>query len=68
MSLGVDFDAYFVHEMAGLAGLAADGLVAIDARWITVLKPGMLLLRYICMNFDHHLRHSDTQRRFSRAI
>ena len=65
---GIDFDTYFADEMASLTGMAADGLVAVDARRIKVLKPGMLLLRNICMNFDHYLRHSDSQRRFSRAI
>ncbi len=65
---GIDFDRYFAGEIASLAGMADDGLIAFDNRCIRVLTPGMLLLRNICMNFDHYLRQSDTQQRFSRAI
>jgi oxygen-independent coproporphyrinogen III oxidase len=64
----IDFASTFADELAVLQGMAADGLVALDARSICVLAPGMLLLRNICMCFDRHLRHGETSQRFSRAI
>jgi oxygen-independent coproporphyrinogen-3 oxidase len=64
----IDFASTFADELAALQGMAADGLVALDARSIRVLAPGMLLLRNICMCFDRYLRHGGTSQRFSRAI
>ena len=64
----IDFASAFAAELAALAGMADDGLVALDARRIRVLPPGMLLLRNICMCFDRYLRPAESSQRFSRAI
>jgi oxygen-independent coproporphyrinogen-3 oxidase len=63
-----DFDAYFAAELAGLAPMQADGLIENDDRSIRVLAPGRLLIRNICMVFDHYLRRESRPERFSRAI
>jgi oxygen-independent coproporphyrinogen-3 oxidase len=52
---GIEFDAYFGRSLAELSGLAADGLVDLQADRIAVLEPGRLLLRNIAMCFDAYL-------------
>ncbi|MEK6772222.1 MAG: oxygen-independent coproporphyrinogen III oxidase [Pseudomonadota bacterium] len=64
---GIVFGEYFAAELQALAALAADGLVRVDARRITVLPPGRFLIRNICMVFDRYLRERQGQR-FSRVI
>jgi len=60
----IAFADYFAPELAALADLAADGLVAVTPDWITVTPKGRLLIRNICMVFDRYLeagrRHSAT--------
>jgi len=67
-AVSADFDGYFAREMAGLAPMQSDGLVRLDEDAIRVLAPGRLLIRNICMLFDHHLRAESRPERFSRAI
>jgi oxygen-independent coproporphyrinogen III oxidase len=55
-SFGIDFAAYFGEALARLASHAADGLVAVDDRRITVTSAGRLLLRSIAMCFDAYLK------------
>ncbi|MCP5197724.1 MAG: oxygen-independent coproporphyrinogen III oxidase [Gammaproteobacteria bacterium] len=61
------FTDYFTAEMAELADMQADGLLALSGSGIRVLPPGRLLIRNICMVFDRYLREQ-THRRFSRVI
>lgn len=62
------FDDYFAHEVAQLAPMQADGLLRDDDESIRVLPPGRLLIRNICMVFDHYLRDESRPERFSKAI
>ena len=61
------FEEYFAPELAELADMANDGLLALSATGIQVLPPGRLLIRNICMAFDRYLR-AQKQQRFSRVI
>lgn len=64
----IDFDRYFSAELADLRGMADDGLVQLDAEWITVTARGRMLIRNICMVFDKYLRHERETARYSRVI
>jgi len=64
---GIAFSDYFAVELAELAGMEADGLLALFTTGIRVLPPGRLLIRNICMTFDRYLR-AQKQQRFSRVI
>ncbi|MEZ5591356.1 MAG: oxygen-independent coproporphyrinogen III oxidase [Gammaproteobacteria bacterium] len=61
------FSEYFQPELKQLAVMQGDGLVRLRVDGIDVLPPGRLLIRNICMVFDHYLRQQ-TEQRFSRAI
>lgn len=50
---GIEFAAYFSLEIERLKHLAADGLVDIGERSITVTSQGRYRLRIIAMCFDH---------------
>lgn len=63
----IDFTDYFAVELAELADMQADGLLALSATGIQVLPPGRLLIRNICMVFDCYLRNQQ-QSRFSKVI
>ena len=58
------FGRYFEAELGELAQLERDGLVKVDAAWISVTMKGRLLIRNVCMVFDRYLsgaaRHSKT--------
>jgi oxygen-independent coproporphyrinogen-3 oxidase len=43
----IDFGNYFAPELQRLQALAADGLLTIDAQWLTVTPKGRLLIRNI---------------------
>src|SRR5690349_3435121 len=64
----VDFRAYFAAELADLRRLARDGLVELDADWITVTPRGRLLVRAICMVFDRYLREREARAAYSKVI
>jgi oxygen-independent coproporphyrinogen-3 oxidase len=51
----IDFAGHFAAELDALRGLAADGLVTVDAQRIAVTPPGRYLLRAIAMCFDAYL-------------
>jgi oxygen-independent coproporphyrinogen-3 oxidase len=60
---------YFAPEQQELAAMAADGLLQLDAAGFRVLPRGRLLIRNICMVFDHYLHQAEaSQQRFSRVI
>ncbi len=63
-----DFDGYFARELARIEPMQADGLLQHDDEGIRVLAPGRLLIRNICMLFDHYLRAESRPERFSKAI
>ncbi|MCB1720056.1 MAG: coproporphyrinogen III oxidase, partial [Candidatus Competibacteraceae bacterium] len=52
----VRFSEYFQPELKQLAVMQGDGLVRLRVDGIDVLPPGRLLIRNICMVFDHYLR------------
>jgi oxygen-independent coproporphyrinogen-3 oxidase len=54
-ALPVDFSSYFAPELEKLAAFELDGLVEVDDEWLTVTPKGRLLVRNICMVFDHYL-------------
>ncbi|HRD66576.1 MAG TPA: oxygen-independent coproporphyrinogen III oxidase [Candidatus Competibacter sp.] len=64
---GIRFQDYFAAELAELADMEADGLLALSETGIRVLPPGRLLIRNVCMVFDRYLREQK-QRRFSKVI
>lgn len=51
----VTFASYFAPELERLQVLVDDGLLTIDAEWLTVTLKGRLLIRNICMIFDCYL-------------
>jgi len=64
---GIRFGDYFAPELAELADMQADGLLALSEIGIQVLPSGRLLIRNICMAFDRYLREQK-QQRFSKVI
>jgi oxygen-independent coproporphyrinogen-3 oxidase len=65
-ALGVDFAGRYATEIASLADLEADGVVARSAEGIAVTKAGVPLLRVVAMRFDATL--SGVSRQHSRTI
>lgn len=64
-TLGVDFAATYASELASLADLEADGLIARTPGGIEVTRVGVPLLRVVAMRFDSTLsagpqKHSRT--------
>jgi oxygen-independent coproporphyrinogen III oxidase len=65
---GIHFAAYFAPDLAELAPLAADGLVELNERGLTVTLRGRLLVRAIAMHFDRYLREAQQKAQYSRVI
>lgn len=63
----IEFRGYFSDIWPQLEQMAADGLIALSDRGIDILPTGRLLVRSVCMLFDHYLTPETTQR-FSRVI
>jgi oxygen-independent coproporphyrinogen-3 oxidase len=51
----VKFNSYFAAEIQALRAFEQDGLVEAGDEWLTVTPKGRLLVRNICMVFDHYL-------------
>jgi oxygen-independent coproporphyrinogen-3 oxidase len=64
----IDFDAYFSDELAELRAFEREGLLEIDADWISVSPRGRLLIRSVCMAFDRRLRADRASNRYSKVI
>lgn len=64
----IGFAAYFSEALDRLRTLAADGLVAMDARTIILTPAGRLLRRHVAMCFDRYLDPSAAASPFSKAI
>jgi len=62
------FGMQFKAELEDLKQMESDGLLDIDRDSLYVLPAGRLLVRNICMVFDHYLRSGNDQSRFSRVI
>jgi oxygen-independent coproporphyrinogen-3 oxidase len=52
----ISFAKHFKDELEQVRGFERDGLLAIDAQWITVTPKGRYLIRNICMVFDRYLQ------------
>jgi oxygen-independent coproporphyrinogen-3 oxidase len=65
---GIDFKQHFAWELASLAVMEKDGLLELGDDEITVLTPGRLLVRNICMIFDRYQQKSNSKGTFSRTI
>ncbi|PUA19465.1 oxygen-independent coproporphyrinogen III oxidase [Glaciimonas sp. PCH181] len=64
----ITFNDYFATELVAISGLAQDGLLDIDAEWLTVTAKGRLLIRNICMVFDRYLYAKSASLRYSKTI
>jgi oxygen-independent coproporphyrinogen-3 oxidase len=65
----IDFASHFSGELAALRDMQRDGLLELTATGLRVLPAGRLLIRNICMVFDHYLNTATTeQSRFSKVI
>jgi len=65
----IDFQRYFAAELAELSAMQQDGLLQLDGRGVRVLPAGRLLIRNICMVFDHYLSAGSGEKsRFSKVI
>ena len=65
---GFRFAERFAPELAGLAPLAADGLLTMSSSRIDVTPRGRMLVRTIAMVFDRHLREAREKAAYSRVI
>jgi oxygen-independent coproporphyrinogen-3 oxidase len=63
----IEFNDYFGEELQSLRSMQDDGLLKVEDNRITVLPPGRLLIRNICMSFDAYLKNNQ-QGRFSKVI
>ncbi|VAX06897.1 Coproporphyrinogen III oxidase, oxygen-independent [hydrothermal vent metagenome] len=64
---GIKFSEYFETELEGLQEMIEDGLLELSESGIQVLPRGRLLIRNICMVFDHYLSQKN-ETKFSRVI
>ena len=64
----ISFEHHFGEEMSPLRSMIHDGLLTLDQEVIEVLPRGKLLLRNICMVFDHYLGGTSGSVSFSRTI
>lgn len=61
-------EEYFADELKRLERMSKDGLISIEGPRIQVLPAGRLLIRNICMVFDHYLGADGQTARFSKVI
>ena len=66
-TFSIDFKYYFRAVWPQLEQMAADGLVELSEHHLIVQPAGRLLVRAICMLFDHYLTDT-TNQRYSRII
>lgn len=64
----IDFRKYFATELSALDEYRSLGLVEIEDEWINITPRGRLLVRAICMVFDHYLRNAEQRARYSKVI
>ncbi|MNE12792.1 Oxygen-independent coproporphyrinogen-III oxidase [compost metagenome] len=63
----IEFRGYFADIWPQLEQMDRDRLIDLSASRIDVLPAGRLLVRSLCMLFDHYLA-GQNQQRFSRVI
>ena len=63
-----NFAEKFKTEIAELQQMQTDGLLKLNAKTLEVLPAGRLLVRNICMVFDHYLKGGGQNNRFSKVI
>jgi oxygen-independent coproporphyrinogen-3 oxidase len=64
----ITFASYFASELEKLRALEQDGLLTIDAEWLSVTAKGRLLVRNICMVFDRYLNAKRDPSHYSKTI
>lgn len=64
----VTFTDYFAPELERLRGFMQDGLLTIEADWLSVTSKGRMLIRNICMVFDRYLSASAGAPRYANTI
>ncbi len=64
---GIRFRDYFAEAWPMLERMASDQLIVLDEEHIVIQPAGRLLVRSVCMLFDHYL-DGQTMQRFSRVI
>ncbi|VAW58806.1 Coproporphyrinogen III oxidase, oxygen-independent, partial [hydrothermal vent metagenome] len=64
----INFNTYFADEIKQLMLMCDDELIKMNNQSIDVLAKGRLLIRNVCMVFDRHLRNTQNNTRFSKAI
>jgi oxygen-independent coproporphyrinogen-3 oxidase len=65
---GIAFRDHFAEELADLEEMAADGLLELGDRGLSVTPRGRLLIRNIAMVFDAYLRARQGPQRYSKVI
>lgn len=65
---GIDVERYFAAELAALAELERDGLVARSGQRLRILPAGQLLLRNVASVFDAYLSRTHVPRHHSQAV
>lgn len=66
-SFSIDFKSYFRDAWPSLEQMAVDGLIELTDRHLLIQPAGRLLVRSVCMLFDHYL-HEHAGQRYSRVI
>ena len=64
----ISFRDYFASAWPALEQMASDGLIQLSEDTIAVLPPGRLLVRALCMQFDHYLLPEHHPKRLSQAF
>ncbi len=64
----IDFNSHFSTELQRLKPMEEDGLLQLSHNKILILASGRLLIRNICMVFDHYLASEENTNIFSRMI
>ncbi|MBE7926765.1 oxygen-independent coproporphyrinogen III oxidase [Pseudomonas saudiphocaensis] len=67
-TFNIDFKDYFTSAWPDLERMADDGLIQLSDDSIVVLPAGRLLVRALCMQFDHYLFPEHRPERQSRAF
>ncbi|ATC96032.1 oxygen-independent coproporphyrinogen III oxidase [Pseudoalteromonas tunicata] len=65
---GINFKVYFASALVQLQTLAADNMLSVEPKTITVTAKGRLFIRIICMAFDAYLQRQAKLTRFSQVI
>jgi oxygen-independent coproporphyrinogen-3 oxidase len=65
---GIDPGSYFAEDLARLAPMIADGIVAADAARVAVTPRGRFFVRNVCMAFDRHLGAAAGDNLYSRTV